>query len=82
MTFPIPGPAQRPDIPKFVVAQLLSVDEGGERTLPEVKAAVRTELAQRGGIHRYVETLRKQTYVSVLLDKPVTGVPGDIKPQP
>ena len=66
--FQIAGSAQRPDVPKFVVAQLLTVDEGGERTLAEMKAAVRTELAQRGGIHRYVDTLRKQTYVSMLLD--------------
>ena len=67
-TFQIPGSAQRPDVPKFVVAQLLTVDEGGERTLAEMKAAVRSELAQRGGVRRYVDALKKQTYVSVRLD--------------
>jgi peptidyl-prolyl cis-trans isomerase SurA len=67
VTFQIPGAAQHPDIPKFVVAQLLTVDEGGERTLAEMKAAVRSELAQRGGVRRYVDSIRKQTYVSVLL---------------
>ena len=66
--FQIPGSAQRPDVPKFVVAQLLTVDEGGERTLDEMRAAVRCELAQRGGVRRYVDALRKQTYVSVRLD--------------
>jgi peptidyl-prolyl cis-trans isomerase SurA len=68
VTFQIPGSAQRPEIPKFVVAQLLTVDEGGERTLPEMKIAVRNELAQRGGVRRFVDQLRKQTYVSVRLD--------------
>jgi peptidyl-prolyl cis-trans isomerase SurA len=68
VTFQIPGPAQRPDVPKYVVAQLLTVDEGGQRTLNEVKALVRQDLAMRGGVRRYVDQLRKQTYVSVRLD--------------
>jgi hypothetical protein len=33
-----------------------------------MKAAVRAELAQRGGVRRYVDQLRKQTYVSVRLE--------------
>ena len=32
--FQIPGSAQHPEVPKFVVAQLLTVDEGGERRWP------------------------------------------------
>jgi hypothetical protein len=32
-----------------------------------MKAAVRNELAQRGGVRRYVDQLRKQTYVSIRL---------------
>jgi peptidyl-prolyl cis-trans isomerase SurA len=66
--FQIPGSSQRPDVPKFVVAQLLTVDEGGDRTLLEMRAAIRSELAQRGGIHRYVDGLKKETYVSVRLE--------------
>ena len=68
VTFQIPGAAQHPEIPKFVVAQLLTVDEAGERTLPEMRAAVRAELSQRGGVRRYVDQLRKQTYVSVRME--------------
>jgi hypothetical protein len=33
-----------------------------------MKAAVRSELSQRGGVRRYVDQLRKQTYVSVRLE--------------
>lgn len=66
--FQIPGSGLRPEIPKFVIAQLLSVNEAGEQTLAESKAVVRADLAQRGGVRRYVDNLRKQTYVSIRLD--------------
>lgn len=69
VTFQIPGSAQRPDVPKFVVAQLQTVDEGGPQTLAELRSAVRDDLARRGGVRRYVDTLKKQTYVSVRLDQ-------------
>jgi peptidyl-prolyl cis-trans isomerase SurA len=68
VTFSIPGSSQRPDVPKFVVAQLQTVDEGGPQTLAELRTAVRDELARRGGVRRYVDSLKKQTYVSIRLD--------------
>lgn len=67
VVFQIPGAAQHPENLKSVVAQLVTVEEAGERTLPEMKEAVRNELAQRGGVRRYVDQLRKQTYVSIRL---------------
>jgi len=67
VTFQIPGSAFRPDVPKFVVAQLLTADEGGAQTLGELKAAIRSELAQRGGVRRYVDALKRQTYISIRL---------------
>jgi peptidyl-prolyl cis-trans isomerase SurA len=63
--FQIPGAV---DVPKFVVAQLVSVDEGGERTLVDMRDIVRNQLAERGAIRRYIDTLKRQTYVSVRLD--------------
>jgi peptidyl-prolyl cis-trans isomerase SurA len=68
VAFQIPGSSQRPDVPKYVVAQLMTADEGGPQTLEELKAAVRSDLASRGGVRRYVDALKKQTYVSVRLD--------------
>jgi peptidyl-prolyl cis-trans isomerase SurA len=79
VTFQIPGSAQRPDVPKFVVAQLTSVEEAGDRTLDEMKTAVRSELSQRGGVRRYIDTLKKQTYVAIHLDAG-TGEPAKPKP--
>jgi parvulin-like peptidyl-prolyl isomerase len=66
--FQIPGSGLRPEIPKFVVAQLLTVNEAGEMTLAETQSMVRADLAQRGGVRRYVDNLRKQTYVSIRLE--------------
>ncbi|MGH7620335.1 MAG: peptidylprolyl isomerase, partial [Gemmatimonadaceae bacterium] len=48
VAFQIAGSAKRPDVPKFAVAQLTTLDEGGVRTLQEMRDAVRSELAQRG----------------------------------
>jgi peptidyl-prolyl cis-trans isomerase SurA len=79
VTFRIPGSAQRPDVPKFVVAQLTSVEEAGERTLDEMKTAVRSELAQRGAVRRYIDALKKQTYVAIDLG---AGVGETTKPKP
>jgi hypothetical protein len=47
---------------------LQTVDEGGPQTLAELRTAVRDELARRGGVRRYVDSLKKQTYVSIRLD--------------
>ncbi len=76
VSFQIPGSSLRPDVPKFVVAELLSADEGGPQTLAELKSAVRSDLANRGGVRRYVDTLKKQTYVAVRYDA-LTSKSGD-----
>jgi peptidyl-prolyl cis-trans isomerase SurA len=66
VVFQIPGNATVPG--KFVVAQLASVEEGGELTLTEVKERFRARLAEEGGIKRLMESLRKATYVAVRQD--------------
>ena len=53
---------------KFVVAQIASVEEGGDMTLDEVKERFRARLAEEGGVKRLMEALRKATYVSVRKD--------------
>jgi peptidyl-prolyl cis-trans isomerase SurA len=64
--FQIPGNGNVPA--KFVVAQVASVEEGGELTLTEVRERFRARLAEEGGIKRLMDTLRKQTYVFVNKD--------------
>jgi peptidyl-prolyl cis-trans isomerase SurA len=64
--FPIAGNTNVPS--KFVVAQLASVESGGDVTLAEVKERFRARLAEEGGIKRLMEGLRKGTYVSIRPD--------------
>ena len=64
--FPIAGNTNVPS--KFVVAQLASVESGGDVTLTEVKERFRARLAEEGGIKRLMEGLRKGTYVSIHSD--------------
>ena len=61
---------------KLVVAQLASVEEGGEMTLAEVKERFRGRLAEEGGVKRLMESLRKATYVSVHKDALNLPVPA------
>jgi len=63
VTFEIPGNSTVPA--KVVVAQLDKVEEGGDLTLGEVKERFRSRLAEEGGIKRLMDSLRKQTYVSI-----------------
>jgi peptidyl-prolyl cis-trans isomerase SurA len=72
--FDIPDPQR--EVPKIVVAQLLTVDEGGEHTLQEMKEIVRSRLAYEGGVRRYLDGLRKRAYVSVRLDQPIPTTPA------
>lgn len=73
VTFQIPGVAGHP---KFVVAQLLTFDEGGEYTLSDLRERVRQQLVEEGSIRRFLDGLRRETYVSVRLDAPAGAPPG------
>jgi peptidyl-prolyl cis-trans isomerase SurA len=66
VVFEIPDPAR--GIPKVVVAQLLTVTPGGEYTLQEMTQMIRSRLAEEGGVRRYLDGLRKKSYVSIRLD--------------
>jgi peptidyl-prolyl cis-trans isomerase SurA len=78
VVFDVPGNANIPI--KVVVAQINSVEAGGDMTLAEVKEQIRSSLAEAGGMRRYLDTLRKQTYVSVrpeVIDvSPLPAVPA------
>jgi peptidyl-prolyl cis-trans isomerase SurA len=66
VVFDIPGNANIPL--KIAVAQLASIEEGGDLTLKEVKERFRQRLAEEGGVRRLLEGMRKQTYVSIRAD--------------
>ena len=64
--FEVPGSANIPV--KVVVAQINSVEAGGDMTLAELKEQIRSSLSEAGGMRRFLDTLRKQTYVSIRPD--------------
>jgi peptidyl-prolyl cis-trans isomerase SurA len=66
VVFPIPGPT---GAPKSVVLQLQSAAEGGEFTLADMRERIRDQLRQENSIRRLLDSLRRQTYVSVRLDR-------------
>ena len=54
-------------VPKIVVAQMIKVVEGGEMTLSDLRETIRDQLSQEKAMRRLIDTLRKETYVSVRL---------------
>jgi len=67
VVFPIAGST---GIPKFVVAQIVTKDEGGEYTLQDLRERVRSQLVEEGSIRRFLDSLRKETYVALRLEAP------------
>jgi peptidyl-prolyl cis-trans isomerase SurA len=84
VTFEIPGNATVPA--KVVVAEIEKVEEGGDLTLAEVKERFRSRLAEEGGIKRLMDSLRKQTYVTIhedaLIVTPTEQAPPAEPPAP
>jgi peptidyl-prolyl cis-trans isomerase SurA len=72
VVFPIPGPT---GTPKNVVLQLQSAAEGGEYTLADMRERIREQLRKENSIRRLLDSLRRETYVSVRLDG-LPAVPG------
>ena len=70
--FPIPGVDGHP---KFVVAQLVTADEGGEYTLADLRERVRQQLQEENSIRRFLDNLRKEIYVSIRIDDPKETAP-------
>jgi len=62
VVFPLPWTQ---NVPKFAVVRLESVDESGTRSLAEMRQYERSTLSEAGGVRRYLDGLRKTTYVWV-----------------
>jgi peptidyl-prolyl cis-trans isomerase SurA len=55
-------------VSKFIVAQVTFLDEAGEYTLKEVRERLRSQLSEERSMRRLIDSLKKQTYVSVRYD--------------
>jgi peptidyl-prolyl cis-trans isomerase SurA len=66
VVFQIPGNEVAP--PKWVVAQVATVVQGGDLTLAEFKERFKDRLAQEAGVKRLMDGLRKGSYVTIQND--------------
>lgn len=55
-------------VPKFVVAQLVNSVEEGDYTVQDLRNQIRDQLSQEKSYRRLLDGLRRDTYVSVLLE--------------
>ena len=53
--------------PKFIIAQIVTVSEGGEYTVSDLREQIRTQLSEERSIRRLLDALRRDTYVSIRL---------------
>jgi peptidyl-prolyl cis-trans isomerase SurA len=54
--------------PKHVVAQVTTMKEGGDYTVADLRQSIRDQLAQERGIRRFLDGLKRETLVAVMLD--------------
>ncbi len=55
-------------VPKFVIAQMVNVVEEGDYTMQDLRNQIRDQLSQEKSYRRLLDGLRRETYVSILLD--------------
>ncbi|MCC6242717.1 MAG: peptidylprolyl isomerase [Gemmatimonadaceae bacterium] len=65
---PFPIPSGQAGINKYVIAQITFLDEAGEYTLSEMRERIRSQLSEERSMRRLIDTLKKQTYISVRYD--------------
>ncbi|MEJ2238153.1 MAG: hypothetical protein P8X82_07635 [Gemmatimonadales bacterium] len=52
---------------KFAILLIVELRPEGTVTFDDVKDQLRSQLAQQGGIQRYLQTLRDATYIEIRL---------------
>ena len=67
---PFPVEDRQRGVPKFVVAQLITVSQEGEYTVQDLRNQIRDQLSEEKSMRRLLDGLRKETFVTVLLEAP------------
>ncbi|HPV74809.1 MAG TPA: peptidylprolyl isomerase [Gemmatimonadaceae bacterium] len=65
---PFPVDDKQRGVPKYVITQLVNVVDEGEYTVQDLRNQIRDQLSQEKSYRRLLDGLRKDTYVTVLLD--------------
>jgi peptidyl-prolyl cis-trans isomerase SurA len=73
---PFPIPDKVTGAQKFVIGQVLDTQEGGDYTVSDLKQTIRTQLQEERSFRRLLDSLRKDTYVSIRLEPPAEQQPA------
>lgn len=55
-------------VPKYVIGQILEAKDAGDYTVKDLRDQIRDQLQQEKSFRRLIDTLKKETYVSIRLD--------------
>lgn len=67
---PFPIPDRVTGSQKFVIAEILDTQEGGDYTVADLKQTIRAQLQEERSFRRLLDGLRKDTYVSIRIAPP------------
>jgi len=67
---PFPIPDRSTGAQKFVIAEILDTQEGGDYTVADLKQTIRSQLQEERSFRRLLDGLRKDTYVSIRIEPP------------
>jgi peptidyl-prolyl cis-trans isomerase SurA len=67
---PFPVEDRQRGVPKFVVAQLINVQEEGDYTIQDLRNQIRAQLGEEKSMRRLLDDLRGQMFVAIMLDEP------------
>lgn len=79
---PFPIPDRVTGAQKFVIAEILDTQEGGDYTVADLRQTIRSQLQEERSFRRLLDGLRKETYVSIRLDMPANGAPKTTSQKP
>lgn len=65
---PFPVDDVQRGVPKFVIAQLVTSQSEGEYTVQDLRNQIREQLSQEKSYRRLLDSLRRETYVAVMLE--------------
>jgi peptidyl-prolyl cis-trans isomerase SurA len=74
-TGPFPIPDRVTGAQKFVIAQIVDTQEGGDYTVTDLRQTIRTQLQEERSFRRLLDGLRKETYVSIRIEEPPSTPP-------
>jgi peptidyl-prolyl cis-trans isomerase SurA len=67
---PFPIPDRVTGAQKFVIAEVIDAEDGGDYTVSDLRQTIRAQLQEERSFRRLLDGLRKETYVSIRIEAP------------